>query len=210
MAKAHEKADTPARRGMPNLAPYYGSIRTGRKISWLVIAVFVVIALFAWLLTRTPSFDKKTEAAVQNTLQKSLSAALSKDDEQTILSATSQLINGANSGQFVISKTTLAQYHLDKANALFNLGLFGKAVPEYSAARQSDNSLTLISLKGEVQSEFALGERKQLIPLLQQIVQMSQQQEKMGQDINGSGSQLIAEYSSDITALQNNQTVEQL
>jgi hypothetical protein len=168
----------------------------------VIIALALVIAIIAgagfWYFKPTSSNDAATVAAAQQTLQTSLAAAVHDADDPTTLSSATQLINGAADGRFTLSNKQLAGYHLDKAAAYTNDKQYDKVISESEAAAKLDKATSLAAFQYELGARNALGQRQQLIPVLQQLVQL----EKTSSDpMRGSA---IAGYQEDIQALQHN------
>lgn len=172
----------------------------------VVVIVCVVLAAagaggyFAYL--RHKHNVAANNAILQHGLESDLSVAMdSNNEDQTVVYATTQLINGAQSGKFKISNDKLGWYYIDRANAYVNLNNNKSAVPDYEAAARLNSGLKLPALQGEFQSRYETGERQQLIPLLQQLVQLENNSQ------NPMRSSEAAQYQYDIQSIQHNQEV---
>ncbi len=180
-----------------------------RTLSVAVLLLVIVIAgILFWYFKSSGNGDKATNSAAQQTLQVSLAAALRNFDYQTIADSTTQLINGAQAGRFSLTTKELAQLHLEKASALTNLKMYSQSAAEYKAAMKLDTSLKYVALQGEVSALYASGERKQLMPLMQQIVQVAKQQLHTQANLNGQVQQVVLQYQTEIQDLQNNKPIE--
>jgi len=171
----------------------------------LIVAIIVLVAVGAggyFAYARHKHNVAANNAILQHGLESDLSTALdSSNGDQTVVYATTNLINGAQSGKFQISNSKLGWYHMDRANAYVNLNNNKQAVPDYEAAAQLDSSLKLPAMQGEFQSRYATGERQQLIPLLQQLVQLENNSQ------NPMRSSEAAQYQDDIQAIQHGQEI---
>lgn len=160
-------------------------------ISILVLVVIAAAVGFA-IFQRNMSEQKLLQAELTN--------PLSTNYAQTASAAT-QLIDGKLQGKYHFSNKLLAGYYLQGATAYYNLKDYSKAITYYQAAPKYDSSLKMAALQGQVSAGYAKGERQQLIPLLQQLVDMS----KNSHSLLGPSS---VQYQADIQALQNNQPVD--
>ncbi len=167
----------------------------------LASIVIIVASIAWWYFHPANSRDKRTSAAELYTLQTSLAAAINNADNQEVLGITSQLIHGAKSGELTINTHDLAEYHLDRAVSYLNLKEYGKVSTESEAAIKLDSSLELAAWRYELQSKYYLGDRQQLIPLLNQLIQAEQ---SSSDPIKSS---VVAGYQEDITALQHDQGI---
>lgn len=174
-----------------------------RKLIEIVIGLLVifVLALGAWYFTRKPVTDTPTEHAEVNTLQTSLDTAKNSGDSQSVIGDTSQLINGNKNGTFSISKSDLAQDYLDRASAEVNMGQYAQAASDSGSAVNADPSDKLAAYKLEFEARYQGGERQELIPLLQQIVQLQKSSTTSG------NVDTVLQYQQYIQDIQQNQEI---
>lgn len=167
--------------------------------SILVILIILVgaIGLAVWYHKPRP---QQANSAKQHTLQTNLNYAIAHDDNQQAVADASQLISGERSGIYTMSKTTLSTYYLEEGAALMNLKESAKAVRIFQAAAQLGGSNTEASLEGELMAGYDAGERKQLIPVLEQLDTLAKQHPDPFQTP-------AAQYGQDIQALKNNQPI---
>jgi hypothetical protein len=167
----------------------------------LAVVVALLIGLGVWWHIRDVNNAKKTNLADEHALQTSLSLVSNSPDNQDIVAITTQLIVGAAAGSFKLSNSQLAQYHIDKAAALINLKQYNQAIMDSQAAANLDSGLKLPALQAEFEARYNVGQRTQLIPLLQQLIQL---ENNSGDPMRGSA---IAQYQQDIQGLQHNQRI---
>jgi tetratricopeptide (TPR) repeat protein len=185
------------------VSPTYRSGWVSKRKILLVGAVVLLLVVGAgvYWYVRPNGNDKATDAAEQRTLQTSLSSAISASDNRSVIYTTTSLIDGAKAGRFTVSDNDLGWYYTDRANAYITLNQYKNAVPDFEQAAKLNYSLKLPALQGEFQARYNTGERQQLIPLLQQLIQL----ENASQDpMRGS---TVQQYQADIQAIQHNQEI---
>ena len=165
-----------------------------------IVALVIIGAGLLWVFKPAHHDDAALNKAEQQTLQTSLGLALDSSDDQTIVNTTTQLIDGAKSGRFSFSNGMLAQYYLDEATSLLNLKQYAQAIPAFEEAPKLDSSNQQAALEGEVMARYDMGQRQQLIPLLEQLKQLAK---NSGDPLSNTPEQ----YQADITAIQHNQEV---
>jgi tetratricopeptide (TPR) repeat protein len=175
-----------------------------RKTIEIVVAVIVVIivAFAVWYVTSKPTTDTATENAEVKTLQTSLDTATNNGDSPSVINVSSQLISGAKSGNFTLSKGDLAQYYLERASAYLNMGQYAQAAEDSESAVKADGSVKLASLQVEFEARYKEGDRSQLIPILQQIVQL---EKTSGNPRWGAAAE---QYQEDIQSIQQDQEID--
>lgn len=192
-----------------NSAPTQVTVATSKTQSkwlgkWFLIPLFVVICIVvAVCLISRYNQDKSTARAntkEQKVLQTNLAIVLGdSSNSQGVVTDAKQLIAGAAAGRFTLSNSTLGQYHLDAATAFTNLGNYAQAAAQYEAVPGLNSSLKLAALQGEVEARYNIGQRKQLIPIYQELIPLE----------NNSGdpmrSSVVTQYQENIQALQHNQ-----
>jgi hypothetical protein len=180
------------------------------EVHWLrkrkvlvVVAVVIVVAIVVavWLYMRPPGRDMAAENAEIATLQSSLDTATSNADYQGVINITSQLINGAKNGSFSLSNSQLALYHTDRAEAYLGQNQYALVTPDCEATVSLDSSQKLAALEIEFEARYKLGDRQQLIPILQEIISLAKNN-------GGSGNiDAVQQYQQDIQSIQQNQEI---
>jgi hypothetical protein len=131
-------------------------------------------------------------------LQKRLNGALIDSNDAVIIADTTRLIHEQNVGNFNVSSQNLANYYLDRGTSRLNLKQYKGAITDLKTAAKLDSDLRIAALQGEVIAGYGLGERKQLVPILQNLEKLA-----------GSGNNTLditpAQYQGDIQAIENNQ-----
>jgi len=172
----------------------------------LVVIVCLLIALIVcggvswWLYSRRGADAADANSTTQAALQKELALDLAHMANQSVLNDTTKLINGKLAGKYTFSDKLLAQYYMYAGAAYTNLKEYDKAVTAYKAAPKYSGTETQAALEGQLYAGYRSGERKQLIPILEQLVTLSKQHP----DPFGTSS---GHYEKDIQALQNNQEI---
>src|SRR5487761_1645163 len=178
-----------------------------RRRSTLILAVVVVVVSVAagvWFLTRPPKADTTAENAEIKTLQTTLSSDLDSGEASNtsnIINVTTQLINGVKAKNFTISNSQLAMSYLDRATAYLNQNQYAQAVADSESATSVDSSDKLPAYQIEFEARYQIGDRQQLIPMLQQIVQLLESGGKPGNRDN------LLQYQQDIQSIQQNQEI---
>lgn len=174
-----------------------------RRHKFLAIACILIIAggLIFWYLKPNGNGDAATNKAEQHTLQVSLTTALNEANDKQIVSITNRLINGEKQGRFQIDNATLSGYYLVLASSDVNLNNYADAVTAYDTAQKLDSSSQFAALQGELIAKYKLGQRQQLIPLLEQLKAAA----KKNNPDQQSGTP--AQYQYDIERLQHNQEI---
>jgi tetratricopeptide (TPR) repeat protein len=163
-----------------------------RRSKWRVgVSIVALIILIALGILCYHEFHRKNTvntAAItrEHILQSILATAQSDGSDVTIVNTTTELIQGANSGKYSLTKGQLAQYYLEEGSSLVNLKKYTQAVGAFQAAAKLDQGDEFAALQGEVEAGYAAGERQQLIPLLKQLVVLAGQN---GNTITGSPQQ---------------------
>jgi hypothetical protein len=143
----------------------------------------------------------KPKKSTQAQLQDNINNAYQINDSDALKLDATTLINGAASGKYRVTKQQLGAAYLGRANAQLNKKEYKAAVSDYEQARTQDSKLTLASLQGEVESRYKLGERKELIPLYQQLIDLESKSENPLR--NGH----LEQYQANIAALQKGQEI---
>ncbi len=111
--------------------------------------------------------DHKAVVAKQKELQSSVTNSIG--DTQKLHTDTTSLIQGATNGTYKISNKDLAAAYAARGDAELNSGDNKSAVTDYGQAVKLEPSMTTTVGYGEFLARYRLGERKTLIPLLQQL-----------------------------------------
>jgi hypothetical protein len=136
--------------------------------------------------------------AQQATAQTGLDVALRNLDNQSAISYSTQLISGVKSGEYTANNATLAMYYMDRGASRINLHMYASAFADYQTALKLDSSVQSAALQGEVTAGYGEGQRRQLIPLLQQL-------KRLAYGDNSSLDDTPAQIQGDIQDVQNNQ-----
>lgn len=167
---------------------------------WGSVAVVVVIAAIA---TGTYLNHQSKNKAELKTLQHRLALNLNDQDGNSDVVATSTLIiDGANKGTYKVDKKTLGDIYLDRANAYYALGDWKKSTADYAKAATLNSNDTLAGLQGQYYAGYKAGQRKELIPILQQLITAT------NKTTNPMASSSVTQYQAAITALQKGQELD--
>lgn len=168
----------------------------------IAVVVLAMVGAGVWWFVFRSTDDSAANAAHQKVLQQSLQASLAKaTDPAGVVDASTKLINGVKDHTFKLSNPDLSLIYLQRATAYVMLKQYRQAVADYEAAVPLDATSKKAALQGEVQARYSLGNRKQLIPLYQQLIGIMKSQ----QDSNPLANNYISQYQGAITALQNGQ-----
>ncbi len=168
---------------------------------WLMAGLLVLcIASIGLFIVTLRAHQRVTK---QQQLQAQLTSDANGVDFQTTENVATQLINGQKAGTYKINNETLAVVYLDRASARVNLKQYSAAMQDYQTSIKLDNSdVKEAALQGEVSAGYRAGQRRQLIPLLQQLVTISSAK---GADPLGGTPQQYEQY---IHAIQTNEPVD--
>jgi len=103
----------------------------------------------------------------QKTLQNSAYENIGEPDK--LAADTTSLIQGAANGTYHVSDKQLAMTYAARGDAELNSGNNEAAVADYKKAVELDSSQVAVVGYGEFLARYRLGERKTLVPLLQQL-----------------------------------------
>jgi len=180
-------------------------VHADRKM--IVVAACLIVAILCaggigwWLVHRNaPEDSRKVYASEQAALQQSLTTDLSRNDNQSVIDDTSKLIAGKQSKKYTFNNKSLAEYYMYAGAAYMNLKEYSKAGADFKVAPKYDATEKRAALQGELAAGYAMGERQQLIPVLQQLATMSQNSDGL--------SPPAAYYRYAIQQLQQNQQVD--
>lgn len=190
----------PKQKAVISRGEFGGPALNRRLIMWGSVAVVVVIAAIA---TGTYLNHQSKNKAELKTLQHRLALNLNDQDGNSDVVATSTLIiDGANKGTYKVDKKTLGDIYLDRANAYYALGDWKKSTADYAKAATLNSNDTLAGLQGQYYAGYKAGQRKELIPILQQLITAT------NKTTNPMASSSVTQYQAAITALQKGQELD--
>lgn len=168
-----------------------------------IIAVVIIagLVLVYWFgIRNTNNTESAANAADLKALQSSLQSSLSSaNDVQGIIYTAGRLIAGQKNGTFTLTNSDLSQIYLDRASAYMSTSQYNNAIADYEQAIKLDGSNKYVALEGEVQAKYKLGDRKQLIPIYQELINLAQ----YSQDPMHNSA--LAQYQANIQTLQSGQ-----
>lgn len=170
------------------------------KIYGLCAAVLLVIAgagTGVYVYKKHADKVHRENVAKQRDLQKSVSDVNAVGDVQKLKTDSNNLINGAKNGTYNVSDEQLAAAYVSRADAELNTKDYRAALADYQKAAQLDSSQKTAAQYGEFMSRYRLGERKTLIPLLEQLKQSLQ---KSDEPMSGQQLGLYSQYIADLQA----------
>jgi tetratricopeptide (TPR) repeat protein len=175
-----------------------------KRIVWIPLTVTVVLVagIIVFCFVYGANNQNDTYAKQQKSLQSSLQQAMDNDNPQGIVDVVTRLLDGQASGIFTVTNPQLSTLYLDRASAYLNLGQFKNAVSDYNQAISLDGSNKLAALQGEVEARYKMGDRQQLIPLYQNMIDL---ETKSGNPMHNSE---VAQYTDNIQALQLGQEIQ--
>ena len=125
-----------------------------------VVVAVLVVAITLWV-------QRVNE---QKKLQSELASAVNANDNREVVTVATQLIDGQKARKYSVNNHDLAIDYLDRASSHLNLKQYPEAVPDFQEATKLDGSDKQAALQGEINARYMLGERKELVPLLQQLI----------------------------------------
>lgn len=175
-------------------------------IGLLLVIASVTVGAVVW--QRTVAAKNRAKAAAiaaaqLKTLQTELTYDLSTQNDQAIVNDTNLIFTGVQANKFHVSDHTLAQYYLAAGASQLNLKQSTSALSDFQKADKLDLTVHNAALQGEVSAGYALGERQQLIPQLQQLEALAKQNQSMDPLDTTPG-----QYQADIDAIEHNQPAE--
>lgn len=151
-----------------------GSFRgwSRKRTMLLLICVLVVAAAVTIGVVHERNSHLKNSASQQlwETILKS--SLTDEHGQQSVVRATTALLAGKQSGEFTIGATEQAQLYLDRANAYLDMGNYKKAADDYNKVAAQDGPLKIAALQGAVEAGYKAGERKELIPLYKELINL--------------------------------------
>lgn len=133
----------------------------------ITFSLIVAIGSFFALLEAISIRDQNNQRLKTSLLA---SAYSQQGKAQTIVASCSQLIDGVKKGTFSLSKAQLASIYLQRAAAYLQLGTYVAADNDAAKATSYDAAQELAPLQIELRARYQLGQRQQLIPILQRLM----------------------------------------
>jgi hypothetical protein len=178
-----------------------GELRRSRKGLWSLILVLLVICVgVSGVIVARLYSESQQNKQQQDQLMSSLQAS-TQDSRATIDTAT-QLLNGVKSSKFKLSSAQLANVYMLRSSAYLTLGQYAAANSDAVNLVKEQPSLLLAALQIEFPARYALGERQQLIPLLQQLIALKR---KTTDPMTESA---VQQWQADIQAIKTGQEVQ--
>jgi len=170
-----------------------------KPVVWIPLVV-IVLAVGGWITYSTVKKHNDQKAANERdkkyVLSNLESTMQSSDNPKGIIYIVDRLLAGQKAGTYVIDQKEQSKLYLDRAAANINLKDYKKAVDDYNKAAALDATNKLPALQGAVEARYMLGERKQLIPVYQELLKL---EEKSEDPMRGS---VVAQYQQNIETLQ--------
>lgn len=169
-----------------------------KRIVWipLVVMTVIVAGVIVFSVIYGANNDNTDSANQLKTLKASLDSAQNNANAQGVVDIVNRLLSGQANGTFHFSNNDLSTYYLDRAGAYLNLQQYKNAVPDYEQATKLNSSNKLTALQGEVESRYKMGDRVQLIPLYQQMIDLESKSQ------NPMRNSEVAQYTENIQTLQ--------
>lgn len=142
------------------------------KIIALYAAAAIVlggIGTGVYMYVRHADEVRQAKVAKQKQLQKKVSDVNGVGDLDKLKADSNTLITGAAKGTYDVSTEELAQAYISRADAELNSKDYKAAVADYQKASKLDSSQKTAALYGEFLGRYRIGERKELVPLLQEL-----------------------------------------
>ena len=161
-----------------------------------VLLIMVVAVVIGVVIVRNRDATNKAALVQLQGLQNNLQVATNGANPAGVIDLTTTILNGYTNKTFKLTAAQASTYYLDRANAYLTQNQYQKAVSDYRQASSLDSANQLVALQGEVEARYKMGDRKQLIPLYQQMVtlQKNSQNPRRGSE--------VAQYQANIQTLQ--------
>lgn len=176
-----------------------------RAVVILPIIAVLAITLASVILYRHDHARNVANANAQELklLQQNLAVELKNaNNPKGVIDTLNTIIGGIDSKTYVVPANSLGQYYENRADAHTQLKEYKQAIPDYQLSRKYNSSLQQASLQGEFFAGYQIGERKQLIPVLQQLVTLESKSDFP------LASTLVQQYQGEIQAIQDNQELQ--
>ena len=171
-----------------------------KQLIWVaILAVALVIAGFVVYSLGKQSEDDKLK---QSSLRNSLNSAQNRSDDKATIKYSTELINGQKNGSFSLNDKDLGNVYLARAVSSLNTKDYKQAANDFPEAGKLNAENKKAALQGEIESRYRQGERKQLVPLYEELIEVT----KKSNVPNASSS--ITQYEGTIEALQKGQDID--
>lgn len=201
MGEQTKKAVVAAQRSGIVVGSGSRSFHLGPRLRLALLGVVAIVLLAVvvggvWSLRTHAKQVRAQRAAEQHKLQQSTHDADAMGDPQQLKQDTTTLINGATSGKYDVSNANLGKAYSDRGYVELNSSNYQAALDDFKKAEQLDSTSKAQSQYGEFLARYHLGERKTLIPLLQEL-----EKPLKGSKEVGAAEQLV-QYEDYISSLQ--------
>jgi tetratricopeptide (TPR) repeat protein len=166
------------------------------------IAVLILIVIIAGVIIGIMNHQSEQNKLRQKSLQTSLQSAEGRNDDQQIISIASELIKGKDSSKFKIEKSDLGDIYLARAMSYLNQKKYQAAADDFAQAGKLHSINQKAALQGEIQARHALGQKKELIPLFEKLIEVTKKSD------TPMASSSITQYQGSIDKLQKGQDIE--
>lgn len=166
------------------------------------IAVLILVAIVAGVIVGVLNHQSEENKLRQASLETSLNGAENRSDDNQIISIASELIEGENDGKFKIADSPLSDIYLARATSYLNQKKYQLAADDFAKAGKLSSENQKASLQGEIMARHALGQKKELIPLFEKLIEVTKKS-----DIPNASSS-ITQYQGSIDKLQKGQDIE--
>jgi tetratricopeptide (TPR) repeat protein len=143
------------------------------RLRMLVIMVVVIVLSIGMvvgaLVYRHNKQTQKKAISTQQKLEKNTTYGNGLGDMDQLKKDSNDLIQGSKSGSYDVSNKQLAQAYASRGDTELNAGDYKSAVADYQKAVELDSSMLQTVGYGEFLARYHLGERKELVSLLQQL-----------------------------------------
>lgn len=175
-----------------------------RSMAIVGACVFVVLVIAGGItyVVLHQRHAHQVRVAEQQKLQSNVSDANAIGDPQKLKADSTTLIDGAKSGKYSVSNTNLAKAYTDRGYVELSANNYQPALDDFRKAEQTDPTNKDQAQYGEFLARYHLGERKTLVPLLQEMEKPLQNNHDIG------APQQLAQYDGYITDLQAGKDLE--
>ena len=151
-----------------------GSFRRRLSIRSMVLLGIILLAIGSVILITVHEHNVHSKDSASQELWETIlhSSLTDENKQQDVVNAATALLAGEKAGTFTISSTDQTNLYLDRANAYLNLKEYKKAVADYTKVVSMGGTTKQAALQGAVEAGYKAGERKQLIPLYKQLIEL--------------------------------------
>lgn len=170
----------------------------------LLVGVVILIALICTVSVFVHYHNKSSEEnqLKQSSLQNSLNSAQGRSNDAEIIKYSTELIEGQKKGTYSIDKKALGNIYVLRATSSLNTKDYKRAASDFSEAGKLNSVNKKAALQGEIEARYRLGDRKQLIPLYQQLIEVTKKS-----DIPNASSSIM-QYEGAIKNLQDGKDID--